>query len=55
MGIIGNDGTRKEIVILGEVMERAFLLMQTASKFYGKVFVDYETKVEASVFIDFKY
>jgi adenylate cyclase 10 len=32
MGIIGNDGGRKEIVILSEVMERAFLFMQTSMK-----------------------
>jgi hypothetical protein len=55
MGIIGNDGSRKEIVILGEVMERSFLFMQTASKVYGKIYVDYETKVEASLYIDFRY
>ena len=55
MGIIGNEGGRKEIVILGEAIERAFLLMQTATRVYGKIFVDHETKVEASLFIDFRY
>ena len=29
--------------------------MQTASKHYGKIYVDYETKLEASLFLDFKY
>jgi len=27
MGIVGNEGSRKEIVILGEPIERAFLFM----------------------------
>lgn len=44
MGIIGNDGGRKEIVILGEAIERAFLYMQASMRVYGKIFVDYETK-----------
>lgn len=48
MGILGNEGARKEIVILGDTVERAFLYMQTAMKVYGKIFVDYNTKMEAS-------
>ncbi|CDW76061.1 ph domain containing protein [Stylonychia lemnae] len=55
MGIVGNEGSRKEIVILGEPIERAFLYMQTASKHYGKIYVDYDTKLEASLFVDFRY
>jgi len=55
MGIVGNEGSRKEIVILGETIERAFLYMQTASKHYGKIYVDHDTKLEASLFLDFKY
>eukprot|EP00347_Sterkiella_histriomuscorum_P004823 403358953 len=55
MGIVGNEGSRKEIVTLGETIERAFLFMQTASKHYGKIYVDYDTKMEASLFIDFRY
>jgi class 3 adenylate cyclase len=27
MGIIGNDGGRKEVIILGQAIERAFLFM----------------------------
>lgn len=44
MGIIGNDGGRKEVIILGQAIERAFLFMQASSKVYGKIFVDYETR-----------
>jgi class 3 adenylate cyclase len=55
MGIIGNEGGRKEIVILGEAVERAYLYMQAAMKVYGKIYVDFETKKEASLFIDFNY
>lgn len=55
MGIIGNEGSRKEIVTLGETIERAFLFMQAASKHYGRIYVDYDTKMEASLFVDFKY
>ena len=55
MGIIGNDGGRKEIVILGESVERAFLFMQAAMKQYGKIYVDYNTKSDAGAFLDFKY
>ena len=36
-------------------MEKAFLLMQTATKVYGRIYVDYETKAEASHHIEFKY
>lgn len=55
MGIIGNEGGRKEVVILGETVERAFLFMQAAMKIYGKIYVDYETKAEAAQFIDFHF
>lgn len=55
MGIVGNEGSRKEVVIVGETVERAFLYMQTASKHYGKIYVDHETRMEASLFLDFKY
>jgi len=58
MGIVGSDDmqhSRKEIVMLGETMEKAFLLMQTATKVYGRIYVDYETKAEASHHIEFKY
>ena len=55
MGIVGNEGGRKEIVILGETVERAFLYMQAAMKVYGKIYVDFETKKDASLFIDFTY
>lgn len=49
MGIVGGISTsselnRKEIVMLGETVERAFLMMQTATKVYGQIFMDYETK-----------
>ena len=56
MGIVGSgtpDHNRKEIVMLGETVERAFLFMQTATKVYGRIFADYETKAEASHHIDF--
>lgn len=54
MGIAGS-GTRKEIVMLGETVERAFLFMQTATKVYGRIFVDLDTKSEATHMIDFEY
>jgi class 3 adenylate cyclase len=41
MGIIGNESGRKEIVMIGEAMERAFLLMQASTKIYGKIYVDF--------------
>ena len=53
MGIVGNE--RREIIILGETVERAFLFMQTATKLYGKVYVDYETKTDASIYMDFMH
>ena len=55
MGIIGNEGGRKEIVILGDTVERAFLYMQAAMKVFGKIYVDYQTKMEASLTMDFQY
>jgi len=55
MGIIGNEGGRKEIVILGEAIERAFLYMQAAMRVYGKVFVDLDTKRDSTSFIDYQY
>ena len=56
MGIIGGSSpgsSRKEIVMLGETIERAFRFMQTATKVYGRIFCDYETKSDASHMIDF--
>ena len=54
VGIVGNDGgSSKEVVILGETVEKTYLMMQTANKHYGKIYVDYETKMDASLFIDF--
>jgi hypothetical protein len=55
MGIAGSVGSKKEIVILGETVERTFLFMQTATKVFGRIFVDYATKVEASHHMDFQY
>lgn len=56
VGIVGNDGSSsKEIVALGETVEKTYLMMQTASKHYGKIYVDFETKMEASLFIDFQF
>jgi hypothetical protein len=54
MGIAGSL-QKKEIVILGETVERTFLFMQTATKVFGRIFVDYSTKAEASHQIDFTY
>jgi hypothetical protein len=56
MGIAGSGlQNKKEIVILGETIERTFLFMQTATKVFGRIFVDYSTKFEASHHIDFQY
>jgi|LauGreDrversion4_2_1035121.scaffolds.fasta_scaffold370856_2 hypothetical protein len=45
MGIIGNEGgARKEVIIIGQAIERAFLFMQASSKVFGKIFVDYDTR-----------
>lgn len=55
MGIIGSESGRKEVVMIGEAMERAFLLMQASTKVYGKIYVDFQSKLEASLFIEFKY
>ncbi len=55
MGIIGNEGSRKEVIILGQAIERAFLFMQASSKVNGKILVDLCTRQEASSYIDFKY
>ena len=38
-GIIGRN-ERKEVVSIGSAFERCHLLMQTAVKHYGKVYVD---------------
>lgn len=55
MGIIGNEGGRKDIVILGEAVERAFLYMQAAMRIFGRVFVDLNTRRDSSPFIDYAY
>ncbi len=55
MGIIGSDGSRKEVTLIGESIEKAFLFMQTAMKVYGKIYIDYQTKRDAQPFIDFQY
>lgn len=55
IGIVGNEGGRKDIVILGEAVERAFLYMQAAMRVFGKVFVDLNTKRDSSPFIEFAY
>lgn len=41
--------------MLGETVERAFRLMQTATKVYGKIFCDYDTKADANHMLDFIY
>ena len=57
VGIVGcsapSEHNRKEIVMLGETVERTFMFMQTATKVYGRIFVDYDTKADASHHIDF--
>jgi hypothetical protein len=53
-GVIGNFA-RREIVGIGEVAERAVLLLRTATQAYGKIFVDADTKRNASHNIDFKF
>ena len=55
MSIIGNECRRKEIAIIGDTIERAFLFMQTATKMSGKIIADYDTKMEASQYMDFTY
>lgn len=41
------------MISVGEVIERAILFMQAAIKYYGKICVDFDTKMEASQYIDF--
>ena len=53
MGVIGNDASRRDVVLIGEVVERAFLLMQIATRHYGRIYVDHETKMDASHYIEF--
>lgn len=53
-GIVGRN-QRKEIVSIGPAIERSFLLMQTALKHYGKVYVDQQTKMSANHFINFEF
>ena len=48
VGISGTTQNRKELVILGDTVERTFLFMQTATKVFGRIFVDQATKAEAS-------
>jgi len=54
-GIVGHEGGRKEVAILGEAIEKAFLFTYVATKHRGKIYVDFETKKEASSFLDFEY
>ena len=54
-GIVGAEGFRKEVVVLGESIERALLIMQTANKKYGKIYVDFNTKMDANIHIDFEF
>lgn len=53
-GVVGNY-SRKEVVSIGEAFERAFLLMQTATQHYGKVYLDFNTKQMSCHVIDFEY
>ena len=53
-GIIGRF-ERKEVVSIGSSFERSFLLMQTAVKHYGKVYVDQATRNSANHFIAFDF
>ena len=53
VGISGTTQNRKELVILGDTVERTFLFMQTATKVFGRIFVDQATKTEASHHLDF--
>ena len=53
-GIIGRF-ERKEVVSIGSAFERSFLLMQTAVKHYGKVYVDQATRITANHFITFDF
>lgn len=46
-GILGKDVGKREIVIIGECVERALLNMERAREVYGKIYVDYNTKIEA--------
>jgi hypothetical protein len=41
--------------MVGETVERAFRFMQTATKVYGKIYCDYDTKAEASHMIEFTF
>jgi hypothetical protein len=41
--------------MIGETIERAFLFMQTATKVYGRIFCDQNTRTEANHMIDFEY
>jgi len=51
---VGNN-VRREIVLIGEVMDRALRILQVAMNKYGKVYCDFETKMKASHYIDFTY
>ena len=51
-GIVGRFN-RKEVVYIGSAFERSYLLMQTAVKHYGKIYVDHNTKLTANHFLDF--
>jgi hypothetical protein len=55
MGIIGNEGGRKDIVIIGDAVEKAFLYMNASMRSPNNVFVDYQTKLEASKFIEIEF
>ena len=53
-GVVGRF-ERKEVVSIGPTVERAFLLMETAHKAYGKIYCDFMTKRMASSYIDFEF
>ena len=55
IGIVGNEGSRREAVILGEPVEKALLMMQTATKHFGRIYVDVETRNEAAIYIEFEF
>ena len=54
-GILGKEVGKREIVIIGEAVDRAILYMERAREVYGKIYVDYHTKLEAQMYLDFQY
>ena len=55
MGELFRAFNRKEVVYIGSAFERSYLLMQTAVKHYGKIYVDHNTKLTANHFLDFQF